>query len=150
MDRGQSTHELSEKRRRRASSASSSGARSVQSFARTGAEMERNTRIRRGSMSPAERGRRRSRSTASAQRRKRSNSARASDADIRASARRKEVPAENRALDTHVQKDRDADGLMRRDAHAEDKSAPQSLPKSRYSSLSPYSKRIALTRDMEK
>lgn len=101
-------------------------------------------------MSPAERGRRRSRSTASAQRRKRSSSARASDADIRASTRRKEMPKEGRALDTHVVFQRDAYGATRMDTHAEDKSAPQSQPKSRYSSLSPYSKRIALTRDMER
>lgn len=124
-----------EKRRRRAGSDSSSEAKHFEHPDPVRAERERNTRMRRGSKSPTERGRRRSRSDLSDTRRKRSSSMRAQDTNDRIEPRRKELSGEDRASSLRSDTYNDADREMKDAGLA------------RLRSLSPYSKRLALSRD---
>lgn len=125
-----------EKRRRQNSSeARLSGDGDEQ--AHVGAESGRRTRLRRRSTSPAERGRRRSRST-TADSRYRDPDARALD---RKRANHEDSEQHDRtanALDkNHVMKDAYEDGTK------------QPRDESRQRSLSPYSKRVQATRNMQ-
>ena len=132
------------KRRRRASSvSSSSGALHAQNAARAGAE--RYQRTRRRSTSPAERGRRRSRSAVSDPRQKASNSARGFEADERAIARREKALEDdlgsNIERNNRVNEDREM-----RDSHPQPETHTKGPTQPRERSLSPYSRRIALSR----
>ncbi|KAL1302137.1 hypothetical protein AAFC00_002571 [Neodothiora populina] len=128
------------KRPRRDGSVSSSRTREYDDYT---ADSERRTRLRRGSTSPGERGRRRGRSQDSRQRHHRSGSARPSTADSRRSAPRYDEPRGEKKVDTkagyHAQETDSARNMSR----AQDPVAGFSATRQR--SLSPYSKRVALS-----
>lgn len=149
------------KRRRTSSQSSTEATRAERSTYSNGADgHDRNTRMRRSSTSPAARGRRRSRSTRSDERRPRDSSIqspvkinrRKGDATWRAtpenrpSARTRLGPGGNGQRDEVDTPNGDREISRMLDAHAIDGTPSTTITRPRERSLSPYSKRIALTR----
>lgn len=132
---------MTDQRSKRPSSVTSSEEAHTSHSARPAKENDRNTRIRRRSNSPGERGRRRSRSASSTQKRERSRLADSVDLGPHSTPRNTKNKTEENLPDGTG--DRDMSDVIvgsRRPRHG-------SPDYARQRSLSPYSKRIALTRN---